>query len=274
MKLLILSDLHFEFEMPAPGVSTYTQTAQRDAMVETAKKADVIVLAGDTYTKGRGPKVARDMFSDKPIIMVAGNHEFYGQTYPHHLDKLQRQAAEIPGLHYLENQAVEIGDVVFLGCTLWTDCKLWESGPRAGLYSYQETIMDLKSGMNDYSRIKFFDGRRHRELLPPDLVKVHLDSVRWLRGQFEAYKGLKIVVVTHHAPSFRSVPETYQQDILSAAYASHLDELVEQSGALLWVHGHTHSQAAYQIGKTRVICNAKGYPEERTYFRPGLTVEI
>lgn len=274
MEILALSDLHLEFEMPGKGIDTLALEKQHQAMREAAKEADVIILAGDTWTKGRGPGAAREMFPDKPIVMVAGNHEFYGQTYPHHLSKLQRQAAEIPGLHFLENQSVEIGDVVFLGCSLWTDCKLWEAGPYAGLYEYRETIMDLKSGMNDYSRIKYFDGRRHRELLPPDLVRVHLDSVRWLKEQFEAYRGRKIVVVTHHAPSFKSIPETFQQDILSAAYASHLDDLVEASGAALWVHGHTHSHSDYQIGGTRVICNAKGYPGERTYFRPSLVVEI
>jgi hypothetical protein len=82
--------------------------------------------------------------------------------------------------------------------------------------------------------------------------------------------------VTHHAPSFRSVPETYQQDIISAAYASHLDELVETSGAALWIHGHNHGYSDYQIGKTRVLCNPKGYPHEtgKNGFKPALVVSV
>ena len=45
--------------------------------------------------------------------------------------------------------------------------------------------------------------------------------------------------MTHHSPSFRSVPARFTRDLLSAAYSSHLDDLVERSGAAIWVHGHT-----------------------------------
>ena len=274
MKLLILSDLHFEFELPAPGVNTYLQNVQRDSMAEAAKQADVVVIAGDTHTKGKGPKVVQELFPGRLVVMVNGNHEYYGQTYPHHLFKLQEQAKEIPCLHFLENEAVEIGDVVFLGATLWTDCKLWESGPQAGLFNHLETAMALQNGMTDYTRIKFFDGQRHRKLLPSDLVKVHIQSVRWLKEQFEIHRGRKIVVVTHHAPSFKSIPKEFDKDVISAAYASNLDELVESSGAALWIHGHTHQGADYKIGETRVLANPRGYPEEKTWFKPTLTVEV
>ncbi|MFO7740375.1 MAG: metallophosphoesterase, partial [Desulfatiglandaceae bacterium] len=213
MKIQILSDLHCEFEAITP-MSTYQQ-ARWIRMTETP--ADVLIAAGDTHTKGRGPAVLAERFGNKKIIAVAGNHEYYGQTYPHHLSKIQRNAELFDNVHFLENQAVEIEDVVFVGCSLWTNLKLWESGPFAGLYSKPETIREIENGMNDYSRIKYFDGHRHRKLTPNDLVKVYLDSVRWLREQFEIHRGRKIVVITHMAPSFQSVPESYQQDVLSAA---------------------------------------------------------
>ena len=50
--------------------------------------------------------------------------------------------------------------------------------------------------------------------------------------------------------------------MVSAAYASHLDDFVAESGALLWIHGHLHTQKDYKIGNTRVICNPRGYPDE------------
>lgn len=270
MKIHLLSDLHIEFEAITP-MSTYQQ-ARWVQMTKTP--ADVVVLAGDTHTKGRGPAVASERFAGKQIVMVAGNHEYYGEVYPTHADKLQRNAAKFKNVHFLENQSVEIGGVVFLGCTLWTDLKLWEAGPHAGLYDRTETIFEVATYMNDYKRIKYFDGRRHRELMPNDTVKLHLDSVRWLKEQFEIHRGRKIVVVTHHGPSFKSVGALYKKDVLSAAFASHLDQLVEQSVAVLWVHGHTHMQCDYQIGETRVVCNPHGYPDENRYFVPDLVVEV
>lgn len=270
MKIQVLSDLHIEFEAITPMDTQ--QQARWLRMCSTS--ADVVVAAGDTHTKGRGPAVLADRFPNKNVVMISGNHEFYGEVYPHHLKKIQRNAEQFKDVHFLENQSVEIDDIVFLGCSLWTDLKLWESGPHAGLYNKPETVREIENCMNDYSRIKYFDARRHRKLVPNDLVKVHLDSVRWLREQFEIHRGRKIVVVTHMAPSFQSVPETYEQDVLSAAYASHLDELVEQSGALLWIHGHTHQGTDYMIGNTRVICNPHGYPGENKWFRSDLVIEV
>ena len=82
-------------------------------------------------------------------------------------------------------------------------------------------------------------------------------------------------MITHHAPSKRSIPLEFQTDILSAAYASSLDAFVESSGARLWIHGHLHQAQDYFIGNTRVICNPRGYPDEIvTGFSNSLTLEI
>lgn len=65
MKLLILSDLHAEFEtFEVPRGLGY----------------DVAILAGDIVAPGR--VAARWLrhparFGDKPIVQVAGNHEYY-----------------------------------------------------------------------------------------------------------------------------------------------------------------------------------------------------
>lgn len=270
MKIQILSDLHREF--------SWTADPTREEVTAWSKiknaQADLTVLAGDTHTKGRGIELAAQMFPDRPVIMVAGNHEFYSAVYPSHMEDLKERAAEFPAIHLLENGAVEIDGVVFLGCTLWTDCKLWLAGLYAGLYTYPTTLQKLQNCMKDYSRITFLDGKQYRRLKPEDLIQVHARSVQWLREQFEIYKGKKVVVVTHHAPSFRSVPEDYTRDIVSAAFASHLDELVEASEAAYWIHGHNHGTSDYCIGKTRVVANPKGYPGETTKFKPGLVVEV
>jgi hypothetical protein len=79
----------------------------------------------------------------------------------------------------------------------------------------------------------------------------------------------------HHAPSLKSVPLRYKEDVLSAAYASSLDALAASSRAKLWLHGHVHQAVKYQIGDTRVFCNPRGYPDETdTVFDPNLIVEL
>jgi Icc-related predicted phosphoesterase len=69
------------------------------------------------------------------------------------------------------------------------------------------------------------------------------------------------VVVTHHAPSARSVNPKYEGDYLNPAFAS---EILGADGvdAPLWIHGHMHDAVDYTVGKTRVVCNPRGYPGE------------
>jgi len=60
MKLQVLSDIHLETGDYAP--------AQTDA--------DVVVLAGDIHVGRAGFGWIRKHFGEKPVIYVAGNHEF------------------------------------------------------------------------------------------------------------------------------------------------------------------------------------------------------
>lgn len=68
MKLYVLSDLHVEFAPFVPDLAA-------------AEAADVVVLAGDIHTAALGMAWAREAFPAKPIIYVAGNHEFYKQHW-------------------------------------------------------------------------------------------------------------------------------------------------------------------------------------------------
>jgi Icc-related predicted phosphoesterase len=87
------------------------------------------------------------------------------------------------------------------------------------------------------------------------------------------------VVVSHHAPSPRSVAPRYGADLVSAAFASDLESLIEHYEPDLWIHGHTHDSFDYQLGRTRVVCNPRGYVSsqgnlENSRFDPELIIEI
>jgi Icc-related predicted phosphoesterase len=74
----------------------------------------------------------------------------------------------------------------------------------------------------------------------------------------EPFDG-KTVVVTHHAPSSQSVHPRYARDLLTPAFASNLENLVEGDRVALWIHGHMHESFDYEIYGTRVVCNPRGY---------------
>jgi Icc-related predicted phosphoesterase len=70
---------------------------------------------------------------------------------------------------------------------------------------------------------------------------------------------MRTIVVTHHAPSIKSNVDQYRSDRLSAAFASNMEDFILEHQPRLWIHGHTHESFDYQIGKTRVVCNPRGY---------------
>ncbi|MFC1782261.1 metallophosphoesterase [Planctomycetota bacterium] len=235
MKVHVLNDLHVEFEPFDPPETD----------------AEVVILGGDIHVGKKGLKWAQENFKGKPVIYVLGNHEYYGQAIPKHTDKL-KELAEGTNVHILENDIFVINEVMFLGCTLWTNFKLWGNPQIAGDAARQK--------MTDYKKIRV--SPQYRKIKPIDTVGIHYKSLNWLGENLIKTHDAKVVVITHHAPSPRSFSEKHQEDILGAAYVSHLDDFVEKSGAALWIHGHLHVQRDYMIGNTRVLCNSRGYPDE------------
>jgi predicted phosphohydrolase len=247
MKIHVLSDLHTEF---APFDPPETD-------------ADVVVLAGDTSTGTHGIELARKWFPGRPVLYVAGNHEFYRESTP----RLQRKLAETArayGIHYLENREVVIGGVRFLGCTLWTDFELF--GAR------HDSMDAAQAVMNDFRLIRV--DPEYRRFRPADARVSHLISLDWLQTQLEKPFDGPTVVVTHHAPSLRSVNPRFHDHPATPAYASDLEWMLDGRVAM-WIHGHTHMCVDYEMGGTRVLSNQRGYPEDAVPgFDPARVVEV
>jgi Icc-related predicted phosphoesterase len=92
------------------------------------------------------------------------------------------------------------------------------------------------------------------------------------------HRDKPFVVITHHAPSFVSVPEYYKHDhLMNGGYASDLSEdILDNENIKVWVHGHMHDPVDYKIGETRILANPRGYPgeTETNGFLPGLYFEV
>lgn len=216
--------------------------------LEPPADADIAIIAGDAQDDAWLAHVA----SLLPTVFVAGNHEFYGWDYRERLAALSK----IPNLRFLENQTAEINGITIAGATLWTDYG------RSPIHAEA-----ARRGMNDHRLIKWRKNPYER-FLPSHATRLHEASRAFLASTKAD------VIVTHHAPSERSVAPQYAGSPLNRAYYSDMDDIVAGSGAKLWVHGHVHTRFDYQIGGTRVICNPKGYPHEVTGFEPGFVVEI
>ncbi len=259
MRLWIMSDLHLDtahqWELPAK---------------EMRPTFDVMIVAGDVIPgMDRGVRWLAHQVTDHPVIYVAGNHEFYGEDVDLTVAKA-RLAAGGTNIHVLQNDAITINGVTFIGVTLWTDFNLFGNRDEA-----MRIAADI---MNDYSKIR--KDRYSRRLSPKDTLLRHIDARSFIQRQLREGSSERSVVITHHGPLTCCSRRGYEHDLLSAAYTSHLVDVVEDAD--LWVYGHTHESRDFMQGRTRVVSNAKGYGprlverplyENRT-FDPYFVVEI
>lgn len=264
MRIQIASDLHLEhLEWRFPSFRGVEPT-----------DADILVLAGDIANGIR----ALQLFGNWPcpVIYVPGNHEYYGSS----LAKVQAEFAEMaeyfPGISVLAPGVTHVGNVRFIGCTLWTDYCLFGE-------QYLELAMVACAASLPDHKVITVEG--NTPFSPTVARALHLQQREWLRRQLnEPFDG-KTVVVTHHAPAPASLHPMFEKDLVSTAFISDLTDLL--GSAALHIHGHTHHSFDYDIRGTRIIANPMGYSKgaktvasphelrrENANFNPQLVVEI
>lgn len=283
MKLLVLSDLHLEFGEP------YT--------VPEGLEFDAVILAGDISCPGsRAVQWAKleSTFGGRPVVLVPGNHEFYGREIEAELKEMKAVAVD-SNVHILDRDCVVLDGVRFAGCILWTDFQLPVRGPGGQLESNIESNIELAmrsagERLNDFRVIEIEaqaatrtnrpDKYRpvRRLLRPADTLAMHWIDRDWLRRQLLEPFGGPTVVVTHHAPALGSVAERYAEDWLTPSFVSGLPASFFEVPQL-WVHGHTHSPLDYLEGGCRVVSNPRGYKLrngnfENQSFDRGFVVEV
>lgn len=231
MKIQLYSDLHIEFE----------------SFKAECDKADVVVFAGDIEIGVNGIRWLDSLGIDKPIIYVLGNHEYYKNAYPRLVSKAKE---EIVGnnIFLLENESLTIDGVTFHGCTLWTDFEIF-GDPRIAGYECQQV-------MTDFKKIRKLPG--YSKLRALDVSLIHRRSRKWLAESLNNSSRYN-VVVTHHAPSLKSVLEKDKADIITSAYVSDMEDFINEHKPAVWLHGHMHNSSDYLIGNCRVVCNPRGY---------------
>ncbi|MES2961978.1 MAG: metallophosphoesterase [Pseudomonadota bacterium] len=242
MKIITYSDLHLEFG------TNFKPPKNSDA--------DLMILSGDIITF-KNFKPLSDFLSDwdKPVLYVAGNHEYYTRQP---MDAGEQAFKDYISEHHsnitwLNNSDFSLNDIHFFGGTMWTDFN--NSDPTA--------IQNAWNAMNDFSQIIMPNGQR---LTPYDTIKIHENFKEKLEAWLEKNRDKKRVIISHHSP-VKNPNTKYEDSNIQAAFNS-LDmlEVIEKYQPDLWVYGHTHECDNREIGKTRIISNQMGYPRSTGDF--------
>lgn len=252
MKFRLVSDIHQEFFLHAKGQDFWTPEPLPD------DKDTCLIIAGDyTLAKYDTTKYLLEDLSKQfhTVAYVLGNHEYWKGFLHGAAQKLRDIAEPFDNVHILEDDVLLLEDTMVVGCTLWSDI---ETKAAAFMYDYRAVRFS-----KDYTR----------KINMMDTLTVHHNSVEFIKNMLTAFPHYKRVVVTHFAPSEKSVDDCYAGSDYNSGYFTDLEYLAEIAD--VWCHGHMHNSSDYMIGDCRVLCNPRGYlREENPEFKEDLVFEV
>ena len=196
-------------------------------MPHVAPDVDAVVVAGDTAAgTGKAFALLRAAFPRPvPLIVVLGNREFHGSPLGRERSKARALAPEY-GIVLLDETIAHVAGIRFVDTTLWSEYAL------DGIADQPDAMFAAASGMEDHARISLL-GDPWLRFSPYDALAPNHAARRFLRTELTRRYDGTTVVVTHHAPSRRSLGPRPANRMLDGCFASNLDEMVESSGAAL-----------------------------------------
>lgn len=247
MKIALASDIHHEF------------LGQQD--LPPLPECDLIILAGDIDKGMRGVLWAETL--NKPVLYVPGNHESYGLDILELHKQYDAWNERNSNVTILNPGSVVISGIRFIGAPLYSQLVL----PGYVEYSYTQYAMAI----SDFLVTKKGDTIWH----PKDHVEKHNENIAFISEELNSPEQKK-VVITHWLPSMQCIAPFYKGNVLNPYFCNNLDGLINSYKPDMWLYGHTHSplDIIHSNGKTRLVCNPRGYPKERKDYWKWRVLEL
>jgi len=197
-------------------------------------------------------------YCNVPVIVIAGNHEYYRSDMLELLPAFRQRASELKDVYFLEKNSVVIQNTRFLGCTLWSNFMF------NGTDKVAEAKDHAKRYIADFHSIRY-GGRR----FTPDDAEAEFDATyRWLDIELGKPFPGETVVVTHFLPHAAGVHlmhrRGYGGDNLTPYFTVDCSALMRKHNIKTWLYGHTHNSVDVLVENgTRLVSNQRGYPNEK-----------
>lgn len=247
MKINVISDLHgiWESETNYKFLTKFS--------FKRLQPADVLVIAGDLGYTGKEFKNEVDYILNnaslkrkfKDVVIVKGNHDFYGESYRFKYNEILDKDNLDP-FNDEWNYVKEIDNVVFICSPMFSP-----------IVVHQEQV---EYCLSDFRYIPQWTISKNNE--------IYDKNIDFLYSSYNRYKdsGKSIVMVTHHCPDERLIDDKYKQSFINEAFTvmdcnqdERMIELKESDKIKYWIHGHTHSSVNKKIGNITYVRNAIGY---------------
>lgn len=247
-----ISDIHLEFHKK--GITNISQIL--------TPSAPYLAILGDLgYPKHDKYQNFFQLVSKyfEKIFYVTGNHEYYSsgkqiRTFDEINKEIEKTCNQYPNVYFLNNSCHELNDeYILLGTTLWSDTK---NDPY------------IEYSINDYNHIYIQNKNKNNimNITTEYTTQLFKDNVNWLLKSIPLCREKKIVILTHHLPSYKLIAPKYIGSSINSAFASDLDYIMEQNDNIkYWLCGHTHSTIKVKINECACLTNPCGYPGENKY---------
>jgi predicted phosphohydrolase len=285
-----LSDIHLECN-PCESIQSILDPV-----------APYLVLAGD-IAKITTPclpvflKSCVDNF--KKVIVVLGNHDYYGFTFEDVDEWWARISKFYPSIVVLNNAMMELDGILIVGTPFW--CNI-PSTMRFRLPLFRKALSEDR-----LRRVSSSSSSLVRRVLPPHVdtivsqswhpsykkmprqIRITHDEFSWIHmicrhvvhnAVMEAKrKNVPLLVITHYPPVYDVLHPKYLDsgrllDDVSRYYASDYKEDVKKWGVHTWMFGHTAYNGTWKIGDTRLVTNQHENTNDDVLFERQYVVKI
>ena len=230
------------------------------------EKETILILAGDLWLGTKFIEYGNfswiEIMSErfKEVLIVLGNHDYWpqgGLTIENAAYRCNCLLVDrgLNNVIVLDRDSFEIDDILFVGCTLWTDMNKCDplTMYNMPLHMAYDGKITYETGPNGY--YKKFTSQKWISTF-----YLHRDYLKLI---VEKNKDKKIVVITHHIPVTHIYDPMYENDPSNGYYMSDLsDFILDNPHIKLWCYGHTHFTSDEILGSTRLYNNSVGYQGE------------
>lgn len=276
--LKYVSDLHLEINRNATALIEGEHVNVAVPPFLKGKKNEALVIDGDTIPtiflqKKRTDKQSRQMqelfgllceqiSGFGLIFFIMGNHESYHGYHTLSATFMRKYMYDVLGLDpkqfiVLDNDVYPLSEhTLLVGSTLWTDMRR----------DHPDAHQLVGRGMNDFRLIRnemlpgWDDDKPSNIFSTYRAAEEHRKSREFIQRVANENSDKRIIVATHHAPSYQSNGRAYQNSLIIDGYCSDMEDFILMHQNISdWIHGHTHVNVEYKIGYTRVTSNMRGY---------------
>ncbi len=254
MRVQYASDLHLEFGENSRWLKEHP----------LIPSADILVLAGDIGYLGDDNYISHPFWNRvsedfNQVIVVPGNHELYKFFDINEL----RNGWQLEIRHNVRvcyNSVIALNEETdLIASTLWAHISPSEE------YLTERCVSDFKRIRNGEFRLSAQRFNEEHEVCRNFIEKAVSES-----------NAERIVVATHHVPSFALMAEEFKDSSINGAFTVELAGMIAESRINCWIYGHSHRNIDKMIGSTRCVSNQLGYvfQNEHNTFRRDAVTEI